>query len=86
MRSPGSPAPLKQTPSHPLGGCQAAVPGEIFAGSEPDRATVPKLKHWLRKAAKRTVEAVSHAIGQTLDTVTSAECRNYFSNSGYEPV
>ena len=45
-----------------------------------------KLKHWLRKAAKRTVEAVSHAIGQTLDTVTSAECRNYFSNSGYEPV
>jgi putative transposase len=45
-----------------------------------------KLKHWLRKAAKRTIEAVSRAIGQTLDTVTSAECRNYFINSGYEPV
>jgi putative transposase len=45
-----------------------------------------KLKHWLRKAAKRTAEAVSHAIGQTLDTVASAECRNYFSNSGYQPV
>ena len=29
-----------------------------------------KLKHWLRKAAKRTVEAVSRAIGQALDTVT----------------
>jgi putative transposase len=42
-----------------------------------------KLKHCLRKAAKRTAEAVSHAIGQTLDTVASAECRNYFSNSGY---
>ena len=45
-----------------------------------------KLKHWLRKAAKRTAEVVSHAIGQTLDTVASAECRNYFSNSGYQPV
>jgi putative transposase len=45
-----------------------------------------KLKHWLRKAAKRTFEAVSRAIGQTLDTVTSAEGRNYFRNSGYEPV
>lgn len=44
-----------------------------------------KLKHWLRKAARRTVETVSHTIGQILDTVTPAECRNYFINSGYEP-
>ena len=39
-----------------------------------------KLKHWLRKAAKRTVEPVSRTIDQTLDTVTSAECHNYFRN------
>jgi putative transposase len=45
-----------------------------------------KLKHWLRKAARRTVEAVSTAIGQTLDTVTAAECRNYFLNAGYDPA
>jgi transposase len=44
-----------------------------------------KLKHWLRKAARRTVEAVSHAIGHILDIVTPAECRNYFINSGYDP-
>lgn len=44
-----------------------------------------KLKHWLRKAAKRTVEAVSHAIGHILGTVTPDECQNYFSNSGYDP-
>jgi hypothetical protein len=25
-------------------------------------------------------------IGQTLDTVSPAECRNYFINSGYEPT
>lgn len=45
-----------------------------------------KLKHWLRKAAKRSVEAISDAIGQTLDTITPAECRNYFINSGYELI
>ena len=43
-----------------------------------------KLKHWLRKAAERTVEAVSHAIGHMLGTVTPAECQNHFINSGYE--
>src|SRR5204863_1195346 len=42
-----------------------------------------KLKHWLRKAAKRTVEAVCDAIGQTLNRVTPDECSNYFANSGY---
>ncbi|MER9300594.1 IS630 family transposase, partial [Mesorhizobium sp. M0621] len=42
-----------------------------------------KLKHWLRKAAKRTVETVCDAIGQILGTVTSTECRNYFTEAGY---
>ena len=45
-----------------------------------------KLKHWVRKAAKRTVDAVCNAIGRTLDTVTSDECRNYFAHAGYEPT
>jgi transposase len=45
-----------------------------------------KLKHWLRKAGKRSVEAVTTAIGGILDTVTSDECRNYFRNSGYGSV
>ena len=42
-----------------------------------------KFKHWLRKAAKRTVDTVCDAIGPILDTVTSAECANYFMNAGY---
>ena len=45
-----------------------------------------KLKHWLRKAARRSIEAVSDAIGHILDTVAPEECRNYFANSGYEPA
>ena len=42
-----------------------------------------KLKHLLRKAAARTVEAVCAAIGQLLGTYTSNECANYFKKAGY---
>jgi putative transposase len=43
-----------------------------------------KLKHWLRKAAKRTTEAVCEAIAHILNCVTSEECSNYFANTGYD--
>lgn len=43
-----------------------------------------KLKHLLRKAARRTPEAVCDAIGEILDTVTSLECRNFFLEAGYD--
>ena len=43
-----------------------------------------KLKHLLRKAAKRTACAVSKATGQLLDSFTPQECSNYFKNSGYD--
>src|SRR3954451_14713690 len=42
-----------------------------------------KLKHLLRKAAARTVEAVCVAIGNALDAFTSEKCANYLKNSGY---
>ena len=37
-----------------------------------------KLKTLLRKAAARTVDAISTAIGQLLDQFTPQECANYF--------
>ena len=43
-----------------------------------------KLKHWLRKAAKRSTDAVFDPIKPILDTVTSTECANYFENAGYD--
>jgi transposase len=43
-----------------------------------------KFKHWLRKAARRTVETVYQAIGPILAAVSSAECTNYFTNAGYD--
>src|SRR5438105_12637512 len=42
-----------------------------------------KLKHLLRKAAARTVEAVWAAIGQSLRAFLPTECANYFENAGY---
>jgi transposase len=42
-----------------------------------------KLKTLLRKAAARTVDAVSAAIGQLLDNFTPQECANYLRNAGY---
>ncbi|WP_456745091.1 IS630 family transposase [Bradyrhizobium sp. USDA 4354] len=42
-----------------------------------------KLKHLVRKAAARTVDAVCAAIGHALDAFTADECANYLRNSGY---
>ena len=42
-----------------------------------------KIKHFLRKAAARSVEAICTAIGEILGAFTPDECANYFQNSGY---
>ncbi len=42
-----------------------------------------KLKHWLRRFAERTVEAVCKAIGKVLGRFPPDEGRNYLVNSGY---
>ena len=36
------------------------------------------IKHWLRKAARRTIDDLYEAIGP--------ECANYFANAGYDPT
>lgn len=45
-----------------------------------------KIKHWLRKAQKRTADDVCHAIGQILADLTPQECANYFINAAYDPT
>jgi transposase len=42
-----------------------------------------KLKHLLRKAAARTLDAVVAAIGELLGSYTAKECANYLANAGY---
>jgi len=45
-----------------------------------------KLKALLRKAAKRTREALWLTIGRLLDAFTPAECLNYIRHAGYAPT
>ena len=42
-----------------------------------------KLKHLLRKAKERTVDAAWRRIGQLLTAFSSDECRNYFITAGW---
>jgi len=53
------------------------------ADLNPIEQVFAKLKHLLRKAAARTVEAVWAAIGQVLTAFTPPQCANYFENAGY---
>jgi transposase len=45
-----------------------------------------KLKHLLRKAQPREVEATWRKVGQLIDLLSPAECANYLVNSGYGSV
>ena len=42
-----------------------------------------KLKHLMRKAKERTVDATWKRTGSLLETFKSSECKNYFINAGY---
>jgi transposase len=50
---------------------------------DPREQVFAKLKHFLRKAAARTVEAVCVAIGEILQAFTPEECASYFANSDH---
>ena len=45
-----------------------------------------KLKHLIRAAEPRTVEATWRKVGQILDLFSPAECANYLKNTGYASV
>ena len=45
-----------------------------------------KLKHLMRKAQPRDVEATWRKAGQLLDLFSPQECANYFINAGYGSV
>ncbi len=45
-----------------------------------------KLKHLMRKAQARDVEATWRRVGQLLDLFSPEECANYLVNSGYGSV
>jgi hypothetical protein len=42
-----------------------------------------KLKHLLRKAEERSMDALYNRVGSLLDAFPPHECANYLRNSGY---
>jgi transposase len=42
-----------------------------------------KLKHWLRKAARRSSDAIYNAIAAIPPDVSPEESRNFFTHAGY---
>jgi transposase len=42
-----------------------------------------KLKHLMRKAGERTIDATWNRLGSSLDHFSPQECANYFRNAGY---
>ncbi len=49
---------------------------------KPIEHVLAKLKHPLRKASARTVEALHDAIRNLLEAFSPAKCRNHINNSG----
>ena len=45
-----------------------------------------KLKHLIRAAEPRDVEATWRKVGELLDLFSNQECANYLKNSGYVSV
>jgi transposase len=45
-----------------------------------------KIKHWMRKAQKRTIEDTWRHIGELVATIEPQECSNYIANAGYASV
>ena len=42
-----------------------------------------KVKHWMRMAEERTLEAISNRIAGVVSAITQSECRNYINHIGY---
>jgi putative transposase len=45
-----------------------------------------KLKHWLRHAVGRSLEAICSILNGILSAIPPLECRNYFIKAGYDPT
>lgn len=42
-----------------------------------------KVKHWLRMAEARSIEALHEQVGELVAAVGARECANYRRNAGY---
>jgi transposase len=91
---PGDVVVMDNLPAHHVKGVRSAIER---AGAKllylppyspdfnPIEQAFSKLKALLRKAAARTLDDLWNAIAAILPAFTPEECKNYFTNSGYDP-
>jgi transposase len=92
---PGDIVVMDNLPAHKIEGVRQAIEAVgatrlLLPSYSPDFDPIEqffaKLKAWLRKQAKRSVDALWDAIAELLPLVSADECSKYFINSGYQPV
>jgi len=91
--SPGDVVVMDNLPAHKPAAVRQAIEA---AGAElrflppyspdfnPIELAFAKMKALLKKAAARTVEDLWDAITHAIDSITPAECQNYFAATGYD--
>ena len=91
---PGDIVVMDNLSSHKVDGVQKAIEAAgatrvLLPSYSPDLNPIEqafaKLKAWLRKHARRSVDALWNAIAEALPLFSPQECSNYFTNSGYQP-
>jgi transposase len=91
---PGDVVVMDNLPAHKVKGVREAIEATgarllylppYSPDLNPIEQAFAKLKALLRTAARRTVEALWHTIGQALDAFTPAECAHYLAHAGYVP-
>ncbi len=92
---PGDLVIMDNLGSHKSDAVRAAIkaPGErllFLPPYSPDvnpiKQVFAKLKHLLRKAKERTLDATWQRIGSILPNFTAEECSSYFNNAGYGSI
>jgi transposase len=92
---PGDIVVMDNLPAHKVTGVRQAIEAAgatclLLPSYSPDFNPIEqffsKLKAWLRKQARRSVDALWNAIADALALFSAQECANYFLNSGYQPM
>lgn len=45
-----------------------------------------KVKHWMRMAQARTIDAIHQRIAELVQSIPGSECSSYFRNAGYASI
>lgn len=67
-------------------GCELLFLPAYSPDFSPIEETFSKLKAFLRRVGARTYEVLQEAIGQALETVTTADALGWFTHCGYYPA